>query len=184
MLLNTSISKNLEDILFNWYVVHSKPQKEEWLYKQLGALEIEAYYPCLRTANGKLHSHKSKPYFPGYLFVHVDLEFTGRSTLQWIPGSLGLVSFGGEPVYVPDALLQGICRRLDQMNSTGEKMQGSLRAGDEVTIQSGLFAGYDAIFCARLRDSERAQVLLKVLQDQSMRINLPLCDLATRQNQI
>lgn len=182
MLFNTRILIELEGVLLHWYVVRSKPQKEEWLYKQLGVLEIEAYYPCLHAGQGKPHSYKSKPYFPGYLFVHVDLELTGRSVLQWIPGSLGLITFGGEPACVPDGLLQRIHHRLDEINNAGDKMGESLRPGDEVVIHSGPFAGCDAIFCARLRDSERAQVLLKVLQDQAIRISLPLCELTTKQN--
>jgi hypothetical protein len=31
--------------MLNWYVMHSKPQKEPWLYDQLSTLEIETYYP-------------------------------------------------------------------------------------------------------------------------------------------
>jgi len=177
---------NSEDIMLGWYVVHSKPQKERWLYHQLSALQIEAYYPCLRARNEKPHPHKSKPYFPGYLFVNVDLELTGRSALQWIPGSLGLVSFGGEPACVPDGLLQRIRHSVDEINRTEDKVLDSLRLGDEVVINSGPFAGYEAIFCARMHDSERVQVLLKVLQDenQTIRINLPLSELTAKQNRI
>src|SRR5215207_3834781 len=145
--------------MLEWYVMHSKSQKEQWLYKQLHALEIEAYYPCLQVENGKPSSYKSKPYFPGYLFVNVDLDLTGRSLLQWIPGSLGLVTFAEENVFV------------------------GLRSGDEVVNQSGAFAGYDAIFCARLQGSERVQVLLKVLQDQNIRIDLPLRKLRIKKQQ-
>lgn len=170
--------------MLGWYVVHSKPQKEKWLYHQLSALQFDVYYPCLHARSGKTYSYKSKPYFPGYLFVNIDLELTGRSVLQWIPGSQGLVAFGGEPACVPDGLLQRIRHRVDEINSAGEKMRESLRPGDEVVIHSGPFAGYDAIFCARLRGSERAQVLLKVLQDQTLRIDLPLCELTTKQNRI
>ena len=155
-----------------WYVMQSKPQKEQWLYTQLNALDIDVYYPCLNAANGKLHSYTVKPYFPRYLFVNVDLNLTGISMLQWIPGSLGLVSFGGEPACVPEGLLQSIRHRVDQINGAANNVFNNLKPGDEVVIQSGPFAGYDAIFCNRLRDSERVQVFLKVLQDQRMKIDL------------
>ncbi len=168
--------------MLGWYVVHSKPQKETWLCDQLGALQVEVYYPCLRVSRGRTCSHKSKPYFPGYLFVNIDLDITGTSALQWIPGSLGLVAFGGEPACVPDGLLQAIRRRVDEINGAEDKIKESLRPGDEVVIHAGPFAGFNAIFCARLRDSERAQVLLKVLEDQAIRINLPLCELTIKQS--
>jgi transcription antitermination factor NusG len=69
-------------------------------------------------------------------------------------------------------LLQKIRQRVDEINSTANDVLNSLKPGDEVVIRSGPFAGYDAIFCNRLHDSERVQVLLKVLQDQRMKIDL------------
>lgn len=165
--------------MLGWYVLQSKPQKEQWLYQQLNALDINVYYPRLNSKNEKLRSCRVKPYFPRYLFVNVDLNLTGISMLQWIPGSLGLVSFGGEPACVPDGLLQRIRHRVDEINSVGNKMLESLKPGDGVVIHSGPFAGYDAIFCSRLRDSERVQVLLKVLQDRTMRVDLQVNQIKT-----
>lgn len=169
--------------MLNWYVMHSKPQKERWLYDQLSTLDIETYYPCLHVRNGNYFSPTSKPYFPGYLFVNVDLETTGRSVLKWIPGSLGLVSFGDEPACVPEGLLQRIRHRVDEINSTRNKLLESLKPGDGVVIHSGPFTGYDAIFCNRLRDSERVKVLLKVLQDRTIRVDLQVNQIkSTKQN--
>ena len=169
--------------MLGWYVLHSKPQKEQWLHKQLNALEIEAYYPCLHTKNGKQHTLSVRPYFPGYLFVNVDLGLTGISTLKWIPGSQGLVSFGDEPACVSESLLQRIRQRVDEINRAETDIISCLKPGDQVEIRSGPFAGYEAIFCARLHGSERVQVFLKLLQDQIIRIDLPVSKLAiTKQN--
>jgi transcriptional antiterminator RfaH len=160
--------------------MHSKPQKEQWLYDQLGELQIEAYYPCLRVKYGRSCSYRSKPYFPRYLFVNVDLTLTGISMLQWIPGSLGLVAFGGEPACVPDGLLQRIQNRVDEINGAEDQLFDILKPGDEVVIRSGPFAGYDAIFCTRLRDSERVQILLKVLQEHVIRVDLQVSQIRAR----
>lgn len=160
--------------MFHWYAIRSKPQKEKWLYNQLNALQIEAYYPCLYVRDGKVHLHKSKPYFPGYLFINVDLELIGMSVLQWIPGSIGVVTFGAEPAYIPDLLLQRIRHRVDEINLAGDRFFDYLKPGDEVTIGSGPFTGYNAIFCSRLHGDERVQVLLKILEDHTVRIDLPV----------
>ena len=166
-----------------WYVMHSKPQKEQWLYDQLGELQIEAYYPCLRVKHGRSYLCRSKPYFPRYLFVNTDLDMTGTPMFQWLPGSLGLVAFGGEPACVPDGLLQRIRSRIEEINHSEDELFDVLKPGDEVVIRSGPFAGYDAIFCARLRDSERVQVLLKVLQEQAIRVDLQVNQIrALKQN--
>jgi transcriptional antiterminator RfaH len=169
--------------VLGWYVLHSKPQKERWLYKQLNALDIEVYYPCLNTKDGKFSTSSAKPYFPGYLFVNVDLELTGISMLKWIPGSQGLVSFGDEPACVPERLLQNIRQRVAEINHAEDHVLHGLKPGDPVEIRSGPFAGYSAIFCAHLHGIERVRVLLKLLQDRSIRVDLPLHKIViTKQN--
>jgi transcriptional antiterminator RfaH len=168
--------------VLGWYVLHSKPQKEQWLYNQLNVLEVPVFYPCLNIKTRNLHT-TVKPYFPGYLFVNVDLDLTGSSMLKWIPGSQGLVSFGDEPACVPESLLQRIRQRVNEINSVEDNPLFGLKPGDSVGIRSGPFAGYEAIFCAQLRGTERVQILLRVLQDQPIRIDLPLRNLAiTKQN--
>ena len=60
-----------------WYVLRSKPHKESMLFGQLKAYGIETYFPVLRVKPVNPRSRKERPYFPGYLFVHVDLAETG-----------------------------------------------------------------------------------------------------------
>ena len=60
-----------------WYVMQSKPNKEELLYEQLRTRDIDAYYPCIKVQPVNPRARKLKPYFPGYLFIKVDPE-TGR----------------------------------------------------------------------------------------------------------
>ena len=42
-------------------------------------------------------ARKKKPNFPGYLFIHMDLEQENPSALRWMPGAVGLVSFAKKP---------------------------------------------------------------------------------------
>ena len=70
--------------MMQWYVLQSKPQKESLLHDQLCLRGIEAYYPRLYLKPANPRARKSRPYFPGYLFIHVDLENTGLSRLQWM----------------------------------------------------------------------------------------------------
>ena len=74
----------------SWYCIHSKPNKEEFLFDQLVLQEIEAFYPRLRVKPVNPRARKVKPYFPGYVFAHTNLERFNLSTLLWIPGASGL----------------------------------------------------------------------------------------------
>ena len=124
-----------------WYAMHSKPRKEELLWEQLRAREIEAYYPRIRVQPVNPRARKVKPYFPGYVFARVDLEQVNWSALHWMPGATGLVSFGGEPASVSDVILRAIHHRVDEINTSGGEQLAGLKRGEPVIIQGGAFDG-------------------------------------------
>ncbi|MEJ2353879.1 MAG: transcription termination/antitermination NusG family protein, partial [Anaerolineales bacterium] len=69
----------------HWYAMRSKPRKEEVLWRQLSAQGYEVYFPRLRVNPVNPRSKKLRAYFPGYMFINVDLEEVGRSTFKWMP---------------------------------------------------------------------------------------------------
>jgi transcription antitermination factor NusG len=146
-----------------WFAVQSKPNREDALSEQLRAREVEVYYPRIRVFPVNPRARKIKAYFPGYLFVHVDLAVTGISVLQFCPFAKGLVSFDNEPAEVSEMLIAAIRRKVDAVNAAGGEVFAALRPGDRVTIDSGPFAGYEAIFNEKLPGRERVKVLLLLL---------------------
>lgn len=146
-----------------WYALRSKPRKEDAIWRQLRSDGFEVFYPRLKVNPVNPRSRKIKPYFPGYMFVLVNLEETGVSRFQWMPHTLGLVSFGGEPAHVPDNLIVELRRRVLEISEAGGELFDGLKPGDSVRISSGPFEGYEAIFDARLPGSERVRVLLELL---------------------
>ena len=156
-----------------WYVLRSKPRKEDLLWDQLRVRKIEAFHPQIRVRPVNPRARKVKSYFPGYVFVRVDLSRYNWSTLQWLPGATGVVSFGGEPADVPDTLIQAIRRRVDEINAAGGEQLDGLKQGDRVIIRGGPFDGYEAIFDAKLSGNERVRVLLKFLEGQPKKLDLP-----------
>ena len=157
----------------SWYVLRAKPQKEEFLRDQLDSRRIEAYCPRVRVHAVNPRARKVKPYFPGYLFVHVDLNQTSSSTLQWMPGAGGLVSFGREPAFVPDSLIQSLRQRVAGIEEAGGEQLDGLKRGETVVIQAGPFAGYEAIFDACILGNERVRVLLNLLRSRQVAVELP-----------
>ena len=156
-----------------WYVLHSKPHKEKLLAEQLELRSIETFAPRIRVQVVNPRARPVRPYFPGYIFVHADLEAMGISALQYVPGSSGLIAFGGEPAYVPDGLIVAIRQRVNEINAAGGELFDVLKAGETVLVHSGPFAGYEAIFDARLPGKERVRVLLKLLRNRTIPVELP-----------
>jgi transcription antitermination factor NusG len=160
-------------MMLGWYALHSKPRKEELLYSQLSLRNIETFYPRIRVQVLNPRAAKVRAYFPGYVFVHVDLVEVGFGSFQWMPGATGLVNYGSEPASVPDALIGSIRNKLDRINRMGGELYDGLKTGDYVLIGDGPFAGYEAIFDIRLPGTERVRVLLLLLQKRQFPLELP-----------
>jgi transcription elongation factor/antiterminator RfaH len=156
----------------HWYALRSKPRKEEVLWRQLSAQGYEVYFPRLRVNPVNPRSKKLRAYFPGYMFINVDLEEVGRSTFNWMPHAIGLVSFGGEPASVPDNLVHAVRKRVEAIAEAGGELFQDLKKGDKIRISDGPFAGYEAIFDIRIPGSERVRVLIQMLSDRHLPVEL------------
>jgi transcriptional antiterminator RfaH len=117
-------------------------------------------------------SRKIRPYFPGYLFVNVDLELTGVSTLNWMPFASGLVSFDGSPAVVSEAVISSLRQRIGDILDAQDELFNSIKSGDKVLIQAGPLQGFEAIFDVRLPGKERVQLLLKLLNGRQVRLQV------------
>jgi transcriptional antiterminator RfaH len=155
-----------------WYAIRSKPNKEDFLAGQLEAYGVEVFYPRIFVKTVNPRARKVRPYFPSYLFVHVDLEKVNTSTLRWMPGAVSLISFDGEPAAVPDLLISTIQRQIEFINASEKKFVDGLKPGDSVLVQDGPFAGYEAIFDGRISGRDRVRVLLNFLQKRQVPIDL------------
>ena len=155
-----------------WYALQSKPHQEDALWQHLKAAETDTYYPRLPVRTVNPRARKIRPYFPGYLFVHVDLEETGLAKFKWMPYAVGLVSFDDVPASVPDLLIDGIRRTIDQLLQSGNPWGDELAPGDPVRIRSGPFEGYRGVFDTRLSGGDRVRVLLEMLRGQTVALDI------------
>jgi transcriptional antiterminator RfaH len=151
---------------YHWYALRSKSHQEEAVWRQVLARGFEVFYPRVRVQPANPRARKIKPYFPGYMFVRVELAEVGLSTFLWMPHALGLVCFDGVPAHVPNALVAAIQRQMEEIGAAGGELFYRLKPGDPIVIQRGPFAGYEGIFDTRLNGGDRVRVLLKMLNDR------------------
>ena len=160
--------------MFHWYAFQSKPRKEQLLCEQLHIRGLETFFPWIRVELLSSRPQKIQPYFPGYVFGRVDIESSGRSVVDWIPGAVRIVNFGGEPVPILDSVIHFLREHIKTINIGCAGNAQDFQRGDRVAIQEGPLAGYTGIFNSRLSGRDRVEVLLKVLEDSQMRVELSI----------
>ncbi len=164
----------------HWYVLQTKAQKEGLVVQQLKQREMSVFYPFLPVRPVNPRARTVQPFFPCYVFVYVDLAEVGVSQFQYLPHAVGLVSFGDRPAEVEQSLVEQISMHLEQINAAGDELLFRLHSGDPVMIERGPFAGYEAIFDARLRNSDRVRVLLELIGQQQVALNIYIDEISAQ----
>lgn len=157
-----------------WYVLRSKPNKEDALYKQVSLRGFEAYYPCQTYKPVDPRSRKTKPFFAGYMFVHIDLLRTGFTLFQWMPYSAGLVNFDGEPAVIPASVMHTLITGIESQTQAPLDARADFVPGGPLKVIRGPFAGYEAIFDLRLAGDERIRILLSLARGNWIPVELPV----------
>jgi transcriptional antiterminator RfaH len=146
-----------------WCVIYCKPRQENRVTAYLLQRGFEFFYPTIPVKPANPRASKRRAFFPRYLFVRAGLHEVGMGVLQWIPGAIELVKFGGEPAIVPDDVINALRRRSATIEAASGVNVDELQPGDSVRITAGPMAGYEAIFDLRLNGTQRVQVLLEML---------------------
>jgi transcription antitermination factor NusG len=147
--------------MLNWYALNSKPHCEQLVHQALSSRGIATFLPLWPSPQNSRRPTRAHPFFPGYLFVHADLEVVGLSALQYLQGVRRLVFFGDQPASIPEAAIRSIERRLAEMQIGAVDAGGRpLSQGDRVVIVGGPFRGYEGIFDRRLSADERVRLLI------------------------
>lgn len=156
-----------------WYVLRSKPNKEDLLYTQLLSRGVETYFPRLKVNPVNPRARKIKPFFPGYMFIRVSLEDVGFSTFQWMPYAVGLVSFDKEPATIREDMMQTLIRNIERIKEMKEDSSMPFEHGSKLLVNSGPFKGFEAIFDTNLPGRDRIRVLLTMIQGNQVSVELP-----------
>ena len=119
------------------------------------------------------HTLKDKPYLPGHLFIHVDLQELPASFLEGLPGSRGLVMADDLPIAVPETLIAAIRRRVDQINARGSQEILSLPAGQVFAMPDYPLTGYEVLFDGCLSGNQRVRRLHSLLRGEQRPVELP-----------
>jgi transcription elongation factor/antiterminator RfaH len=146
-----------------WYVVYSKPRREEYAQFYFRLKGLEHFFPRLLLPGSRRKHNRIIPLFPNYIFVRIRLSEDYHHVI-WSPGVRYLVSFAGNPVPVDDKVVEFL---MQQANPEGIiAARSSLKEGQEVRICGGPFVGLVGIIREPPDAKGRVKLLLNLLKRQ------------------
>jgi len=153
-----------------WFVLYSKPQREEVAQFHLRQKGVEVFFPRLMLPKSSQKRKLIVPLFPNYLFVRIDVGTQYYSVL-WSPGVKNFVSFNDMPAPLDEDVAECL---LERANPEGIiAAQSDLTVGQEVRIRGGSFDGFVGLLQNVPDAKGRVQVLMRIL-NREIKVQLPL----------
>lgn len=156
-----------------WYLVHTKPKREETAMANLDRQGYEAFLPRIRhqVRHSRRWRERVEALFPRYLFVRLDADNDNWAPLQSTTAVSTLVRFGQHPARVPYELIDGLRRRADPDGIVMADAPADFQPGQTVRVTEGPLAGIEGIVTRR-HAHERVDVLLAIVGgNASARLN-------------
>jgi transcription elongation factor/antiterminator RfaH len=146
-----------------WYAVQCLSHRESMASAHLQNQNLRVFLP--RRQKTRRHARKIDvvlaPFFPGYLFVQLDLT---RDQWRSVNGTYGvghLVMQGDAPAPAPRGVVEALRDTCDE-NSVLRLPSDELKPGQSVRILTGAFADFVGEI-DRLDDAGRVRVLLDIM---------------------
>ena len=144
-----------------WYLVHSLPNREEYALQQLTRQNFTSFLPKILKSvrHARRIQTKLAAYFPGYLFVRLDLS---RDRWRSVNGTFGVAYLVG-PGDLPQPVPAGVVETLQSCSDhRGIVTLQELEKGQRVRMTAGPFAEQIGVL-DRLDASGRVRVLLEIM---------------------
>ena len=146
-----------EQPISRWYAAYTFPRHEKYVARQLDERSIDFFLPLYRSLRRWKDRRKQVelPLFPGYVFVHFDLQ--QRLRILGLPGVVRLVSFNGQPAMLPEHDIETLRKGLDLQIYA--EPHPHLRVGRRVRVMHGPMAGTAGIL---VRKKEKFRLVISL----------------------
>jgi transcription antitermination factor NusG len=146
----------------NWFVVMSKPGKQEEAYKKLSSNpELLVFNPKIKQYSTKRSQYIVQPLFPMYLFVKFNIE----KHLRMIKYTRGVLKILGAPTSIPDTLVENIKQRSDESGIIQAKYSiEEIKKGDKVRIINGPLEGIETVVSGLYNEQQRVEILMDLMR--------------------
>jgi transcription antitermination factor NusG len=153
-----------------WYVVYSKPHKEEFVEYCLQLKGLEVFLPRLLFPESFRKRKRIVPLFPNYLFTRIRIPEDYYYVL-WSHGVKHFVSFNGVPAPLDEKIVSLL---MQQASPEGIiTARSDLKTGQEVEITGGPFRGLMGVIQEPPNAKWRVKILMKLLS-RHVNVEVPI----------
>ena len=128
-----------------WYAIQTRPRHEKKVLTEIQEKRIDSYLPILTQVHYWSDRRKlvQVPLFPGYVFVHAQLDPYVRLSILRIWGALGFVGSQREALAIPDNQIEDIRSLLT--TKVAISPYPFLKVGQRVRVRGGALDGLEGI---------------------------------------
>lgn len=129
----------------HWYAVQTRPRHEKKVTAELQDKRIDSYLPLLNQVHRWSDRRKivQVPLFPGYVFVHSQLDPIVRYSIMSIWGAVAFVGPQRAATPIPDTQIEDIRTLLETKVSLSP--YPFLKVGQRVRVRGGALDGMEGI---------------------------------------
>lgn len=168
--MNSSLSENASGRSTRWFVAQTHPRKEKQALQNLKNQGMEAFCPYERRLRriGRKHAEVMTPFFPGYVFVSLDLAQDSWHSVNGTYCVNKLIGFGSGSYVTPAPAPVGLVEQFQALSSaSGDlKFAETLLPGDQVRVVGGAFANMHGVL-EQASGAERVIVLMNILSRET-----------------
>ena len=145
-----------------WFILQLKPNSHQKAKKNLSQQGFKTFSPLHEISSPKASRFitKTKPLFPGYMFISFDKEESKWHKINSTYGVSRLITFNSILKSIPTSFVDNLMKRYDL---SGKLLPiKKLEKGDQVSVSKGQFANFIATV-EKYEDEQRIWVLMDLM---------------------
>jgi len=155
-----------------WYVVHTQTSRENRVkegierqvrFNHLENMITEVLIPTENAAQIKDGKRRitTKKFFPGYVFVRMDLDDNTWNMIRNTPGVTGFIGPGGHPIPVPDNEVNQVKKQMEE-GAAKPKPMIAIHEGETVKVTDGPFTNFTGTVDEIHPDKNKLKVMVSI----------------------
>jgi transcription termination/antitermination protein NusG len=156
-----------------WYVVRAisggEKKVKQYIDNEIARLGLEEYVSQVLIPTEKVYQIRKgkkisaeRNYFPGYVLIEAALVGEIPHIIRNIPGVLGFLGSGDEPVPLRPAEVNRILGKVDELSGKEEELNVPFIVGETVKVTDGPFNSFTGVIEEINEEKKKLKVMVKI----------------------